>query len=81
MNEIDTGSRVETRRREVEARLARIRGTMEREIGHAPSRSWWIFLLVGGAVGMALAMKGTEPPKSLPPGRPRRRLTGRRGTR
>ena len=60
--------RLELSRREVEERLAQVRGAVESEIGRLPRAASLLLVLVAGAGGLALALRGR---------RPRRRIDGK----
>lgn len=50
-------ARVAERRRQVEERLAAVRGALAGETGRAPVRPGLLIAMVAGAVGLALALR------------------------
>ena len=48
---------VAERRREVEARLARLRAAFASEVGVAPRRRGWLLVLLAAGAGTALALR------------------------
>ena len=59
-------ARIAERRRQVEERLAAVRGALAGETGRAPGRPGLLIAMVAGAVGLALAMR-RRANRELPP--------------
>ncbi|HYN20672.1 MAG TPA: hypothetical protein VE078_06905 [Thermoanaerobaculia bacterium] len=57
--------RVEEARREAERRLSEVRNAVEAEVGILPKKKFVLFLLAGGAAGLALALRRRKPRRKL----------------
>lgn len=59
-------ARIAERRRQVEERLAAVRGALAGETGRAPGRPGLLIALVAGAVGLAVATRRREAKREIP---------------
>ncbi len=57
---VELDAEVVERRREVEARLERLRTALASEVGFAPRRRGWLLAILAGAAGLTLALRRTR---------------------